>query len=151
MSDELNFDDLSLIEVPVTIAGKKYVLREADEDTAAAYRNAAIAGARIEDGQLTEMPSNLAGVQSLLVSRCLFPCAESGSPSSKPVPREVVGSWPSRIVKPLFERAKEISELDEDETLEGLVEQQAKLGKRIAKMRKESAKNAPSATMDGSV
>jgi hypothetical protein len=67
------------------------------------------------------------------------------------VPREVVGSWPSRIVKPLFERAKEISELDEDETLEGLVEQQAKLGKRIAKMRKESAKNAPSATMDGSV
>lgn len=151
MSNELNFDNLSLIEVPVSLEGKKYVLREADEDTATAYRNATIAGAKMEDGQVTGMPSNLGGVQSLLVSRCLFPLDKDGAPLPNSVARKTVMGWPSRVVKPLFEKAKEISELDEDESLEDMVKQQAKLAKKIAKMREESAKNALSATTDGSV
>lgn len=148
MSNELNFDSLALIEVPVTIEGKKYVLREASEAAAADYRNASIAGAKVEDGQLTEMPSNLAGVQALLVARCLFPL-EGGEPSPRPIAQNVLNGWPSRVIKPLFEKVKEISELDEDESLEELQKQRSKLDERIAKLKKESAKNELEATKDG--
>lgn len=151
---ELNFDDLSLIEVPVTIAGKKYVLREASEATAAAYRNASIAGAKMEDGRVSELPRNLGGLQSLLVSQCLFPYvvvdSEVGSTiSSIPVARSLINGWPSRIVKPLFEKAKEISELDEDESLEALIKQRNRLNERIVNLEGEPAKNAPRSMVDG--
>lgn len=149
MVEELNFDSLALIEVPVSIAGKKYVLREASEATAAAYRNASIAGAKVEDGKLTEMPSNLAGVQSLLVARCLFPLDDEDKARPTSVSQVTVNNWPARIVKPLFEKTKEISELDEDESIEELVKQRVKLDERIAKLQKDSAKNEQEATKDG--
>lgn len=146
---EMNFDDLSLIEVPVTIAGKKYVLREASEATAAVYRNASIAGAKLEDGKLSEMPKNLGGIQSLLVSRCLLACDTETGEAVNPVSREIINDWPSRIVKPLFEKAKEISELDEDEDLESLTKQRDKLNEQIGKLEGDSAKNAHNTMVDG--
>lgn len=152
MSEELNFADITPIELPVTIGEKKYVLREADEETAAIFSNARLKGVQLDDGKVTGLPEDLAGVQSLLVSRCLFPYNVDGKAANTPVPRDVVKSWPSRIVKPLFEKAKEISELDEgEETLEGLLKQQEDTKKKIDKMKEESAKNVLGVTMGGSV
>ncbi len=146
MSNDFNFDDLSVTEVPVSYGGIKYILREASEDVAAAYRNASIAGAKLEDGKLVEMPGNIAGVQALLVSRCLFPITGEGEVSTKPVPQKVVGGWPSRVVKPLFEKVKEISELDEEEDLEALFKQRDKLNERISELEEGAVKNGPNDT-----
>ncbi len=148
MSDELNFDDLTPIEIPVSVAGKKYVMREADEETAALFNNARMRGTRLEDGKVVGLPTDMAGVQSLLVSRCLFIVDKEGVPTRQYVKRTTVNSWPARVVKPLFEKAKEISELDEDETVEMLVKQRAELTERIVKLQEEAAKNEPEDTTD---
>jgi hypothetical protein len=50
----------------------------------------------------------LANVEPLLVSLCLF--RENGAP----VLLATVRSWPARVVKSLFEKAKEISDLGEE-------------------------------------
>ena len=162
MSDveSLNFDSLELIEVPVTIGDVKYVLREADEGAAKVYHNARLYGAKLDDGKVSGLPEDLAGVPSLVLSRCLFRLNEEGKPFPNPVPlREFVGyrernvthkGWPARIVKPLFKRLKEISELDDDETLESLQEQQDEINKKIAKLKENAVKNVPEDMATGS-
>jgi hypothetical protein len=66
----------------------------------------------------------------MLVANCLFACqfnSDTGveeSRSSIPVGEAVVRSWPNRIVKPIFEWIKDVSELserdtDDEEELEG--------------------------------
>jgi hypothetical protein len=151
MSGELNFDSLDLIEVPVKIAGKAYVLREADEATASDYRSASIQGARLEDGEVVGLPENTGRVQAILVSQCLFPLNAMGTPEKHHVPLTTVKNWPSRIVRPLFDKAKEISELSEGEdTIESLEKEKAKIERRLAKLRRNAAKNGPSDTTAGS-
>lgn len=158
----MNFDSLELIEVPVTIGDVKYVLREADEGAAKAYHNARLHGAKVEDGKVAGLPIDLAGVPSLVLSRCIFRLNEDGKPFPDPVSlQEIVGykerngvvhkGWPARIVKPLFKKLKEISELDDDEgTLKELLEQRRELDERIAKLENDAAKNEQSDTMTGS-
>lgn len=150
MSEELNYDDLTLVEIPVTIGGKKYVLREADEETAEMFQNAQIKGARVQDGEMISLPTDVAGVQSLLVSRCLYQCDDDGKLFRQSVSRDIVKKWPSRVVKPLFEKAKEISELNEGVDLESLEKQRRQIDKQIAKIKAQSAKNERSDTGDGS-
>lgn len=144
------FESLEPIEIKVSIAGKDYLLREASEQAARVYRNASIAGARLQDGSLSEMPGDMAGVQSLLLSYCLFHVNDRGI-ATKAVDRKVILGWLSRVVKPLFEKAKEISELGEEEdTPESLNKQKQDIEDRIAKLQEEdSAKNEPGATAIG--
>lgn len=142
--DSLKFEDLSLIEVDVTIKDEKYILREADEDTAVAYRNASVAGITLDDGKVTSLPMNIAGLQALLVSRCLFKLNTDGTPSNRPVSRGIIIKWPARVVRDIFEKAKEISELGEEpdtpETLQSQIDDlQDKLDKANAE--EEIAKN----------
>lgn len=154
MSDveSFDFDSLELIEFPFTVGGVKYVLREADEEAATEFRNARLKGATLKDGEAVGLPDDIAGVQSLLLSRCTFRCDEEGKPFSSPVSRDGIKKWPSRIVKPLFEKVKEISELNEDEgTLKDLLKQRKELDERIAEMQEEdAAKNEQSDTTTGS-
>src|SRR5215475_1087381 len=111
MSDLLEFDP-TLIEVPVKIGTTHYVLREADENAARVFRNAAVRGAKMNDGKVVGI-DGVGDIQSLLLSLCLFEKLPTGEPKNIPVLLQVVRSWPSRIVKPLFDKAKEISQLDE--------------------------------------
>lgn len=160
--ESMDFESLELIEVPVKIGDVKYVLHEADEGAAKAYQNARMRGAKLDDGKVSwQLTEDLAGIPSMMLSLCLFRLTEEGKPFSSPVSlREITGyregngivhkGWPARIVKPVFKRLKDISELDDDETLESLQEQQEELGNRIAKIKEETAKNEQGATTTGS-
>lgn len=113
--EAMDFGDISLIEVPVKIAGKDYILREASGGAAEKYRDASIAGMTFTDGKLTRV-EGLAGVESLLVSLCLF------NDKGLPVPLSLIRSWPSRVQKRLFERAKKISDLNESKIQDQITE-----------------------------
>ena len=125
VSDELVFDNLELVELPVIVGDKSYTLREANGGAACQYRNALIECTKLGPGGVPTQLKGIASVEPLLVSLCLFD--EKG----KRVPTSTIEKWPARVQKALFEKAKEISELGEDE--EG-----------------ETAGNVPAGITDGS-
>lgn len=123
--EPMDFDDLAPQSVAVTIKGQKYVLREATEEAARQYRNAQYRSMKMgPDGK----PSSLDGMAdtgSILVSGCLFAVTATGE---SPVPLTAVRLWPARIVGPLFERAKFLSNLDQDLKAPGEKEEALKNG-----------------------
>lgn len=118
---ELNFDDLTPIEIPVSIKGEKYVLKEPTEGAVCRWRDAQLKASKLTDGKLTSM-DGLADTEPLLVSLCIFKIRDLPDGSKKEVPVElpVVRGWSGRIVKVLFEKLKEIGELEEKDTEEVL-------------------------------
>jgi hypothetical protein len=141
----INFDDLSLIEVPVSIEGKKYTLREASGGAAIQYRNAMLASTKLGPGGTVTSVSGMANIEPLLVSLCLFD--EKG----KRVSEATIKNWPSRVLKTLFDRAKEISELDEDGgDLESLNKQKDEIEEKIAQIESDSVGNEQESTTNGS-
>lgn len=110
----IDFGSLKVIEVPMILGGDNYVLCEADGNAGCAYRNALLSSADLTfegtKGKVGKV-HNLASVEPLLVSMCLFKVGSDGT--RKPVPEKVIRTWPARIVKKLYDKAKEISELDE--------------------------------------
>jgi hypothetical protein len=129
----LEWDDLEPIQVPVRVGQKRYVLREASEAAAATYRNAGLRSARMNDGKVVGI-EGAADVQALLVSLCLFHfvAGKDGQQLPIPVSLEAVRSWPARVVLKLFERAKQISDLDETETREVLEKRLAETQEKLA-------------------
>jgi len=123
--------DLEPIVIPVRIKDKKgtihhYELREASGGDACRWRNSLLNKAKIgSDGKPTSF-GNIADTEPILVALCLYP-----EGSNERVSVDKVRSWPSRIQKALFAKAKEISDLDDDEE------------------DKELAKNEPEDMQDG--
>ena len=105
---EMTFDEIDLIAIPVKIKGEDYVLREATAEAAGKYHDAIIKSTRMADGKITGS-DGLGGVEALLVSCCLY---KKDGKEERAVTLTEVKRWPTRVVKPLFERVKEISELD---------------------------------------
>lgn len=154
MSHDVMELDLTRIEVTVKMNSKTYVLREATEEAARTFENARLACNQYSNDGGTRSIRGLADVRSLLVSLCLFELeigADNSVTHERAVQLSQVRSWPTRITKELFEKAKEISELDVDETLEGLRQQRAVLDEQIKELEKEEekAKNSESDTTDG--
>jgi hypothetical protein len=127
--EPIDFSGLEPIEIPVTIGDTNYILMEASGDSSAKFRNMMLNNTELVDGKPTKV-TNYANVESYLVFLCLR--YADGDKKDKQVPHEVVKRWPARVVKKLYETAKEISELDEDDDDE------------------EQAKNEVSDTTDGS-
>ena len=73
----MDFPADSLLEVPVTIAGKKYLLREALADHVYQYRNAIGRSPKFDDGKLTNM-GNISDAEALLLSFCLLEVLDNG-------------------------------------------------------------------------
>lgn len=135
MENGLDFSNLELIELPVKVGDTNYTLREALEATAVIWRNSNMAAATFRDGGISGF-RGIADSEPLLVSLCLFD--ESGNN----VKLSVVKGWPARVVKKLFEKAKEISELGEmEDTIKQLEEKLQK-----AKETEEAAKNGQEGT-----
>ena len=110
MSDNgLDFSDLTRVEVSVTVGDKQYTLREATGDAACRYRNALLKCTELGPEGKPVRVIGMADVEPLLVSLCLF------NEQNKPVHVNTVRSWPARIQKALFEKTKEISNLDDEE------------------------------------
>lgn len=168
----LEFNDIKPIAKKIGIDGVVYFLLEASEDVAVTFRNAAFRGARFSEGKIAGI-DNPADMEPLLVSMCLcysddMPDGVGGTkktirlkqirrpgmtqPVEVPdtVPIQVIKSWPSRVVKPIFDLAKKISHLDDadGDTVEGLnkqiLELQEKRQKLLEGKTPEShAKNSP--------
>jgi hypothetical protein len=123
-NEVLDFD-ITERTLTVKISGQEYVLHEASEEAAAAWRTASAECAEYDaDGKVKRI-RGIGRVQAVLVAACL-------TQESKPVSAATVGKWPSRVVKPLFEKVKEISDLNEvPETAEDLVKQIGKLQAKL--------------------
>jgi hypothetical protein len=145
MNSGLDFE-LDIVEVPITVGGTKYVLREASGDAACKYRNAMLNCTELgPDGKPSRM-GNMADTEPLLVSLCLF-----RADNDKPVALEVVRSWPNRVVSKIYDKAKELSEIDQDDSLDGLLKQKEVLDRKIqVLMSEDPAKNEQSGTQAGS-
>jgi hypothetical protein len=126
MSDGLNFDDLTPVEIPVTISGKSYFLLEATGDASCKYRNAQLAATQLgPDGKPIGI-RGMADVDPLLVSLCLV------DENRKPVSVATIRAWPARVLEALAKKVKSISGMDE-----------------VAKP-EEALKNEPDATLSAS-
>lgn len=130
---EIDLGDLQPIEVPYKLGGKSYILKEASGDAVCKYRNALMKSAKMGDDLRVTSVDGIADVEPLLVSLCLFEVTEKGH---RPVSTADVRAWPNRVQKALFEKVKEISDLEDKEAKERY---------------RERVKNGSSATMDGSI
>lgn len=142
------FDDLAAVEIPVSIPNKDgvkedYILQEASGDAACKYRNAMLACTQLGPEGKPSQIRGMADIEPLLVSLCLF------TSERKPVQLGIIRSWPNRVQKKLFDKIKEISDLDESEDRDSLVKQRKAIDKQIAEIEEEAAKNSPSNTTDG--
>lgn len=150
MIGEFEFD-LTPTEIPVTISGQKYVLCEATDAVAAAFRNAGAAGATLDEDGNTHVGA-VGDVQAVLVAGCLFRIVEKDDGTEwkrHPVPLAAVRGWPNRVVQPLFEKAKEISELGEWESAEMLRQLIKRAQRRLVQLERQ-AKNPPEEPTVGS-
>lgn len=137
LSEPMEFDDLEPIVVPVTLTreGRKvpHLLKEASEDAAVKWRNAAMKHARYgESGRIETLPS-VADCEPVLVALCLFEVLPDGS--HRAVPESIVRQMPSRVVSKLFERARKISGLDDEETEEVLARRIERDTRELQKVR----------------
>ncbi len=138
---EFDFNDLDLREITVPIDGVVYTLREASEDAAAKYQNTLSRCTQLTDGKVSGITGPLADSQSLLVSLCLF------DDKNRLVPQAKVRQWPSRVVKQLFEKAAEISEIaGTDDTEESLQKTIDETQEKLDKLREDELGNEQSDT-----
>ena len=135
----VNFDDdVTPRQFEFTHWRQKYILHEASEAAAVEFNRARMSGVEIfhpGDGEERTVKSlqGAADVEPLLVSHCVFMVNPDGSEA--PVSLQTIKTWPSRIVRNLFQRAKEMSGLDEAETMQGLQDQLYRLQGKIEKLK----------------
>lgn len=126
--------DITRTEIPVKIDGVAYVLREASAKDAKQWRGLMAASQYVTDGQMG-IKASFAESEPLLVSLCL-------TQEGKRVPQETVEAWPSKIVRALFQKAKDISDLNEKPpTVEAMIKQRDMLTKEIEKVQSKEAED----------
>jgi hypothetical protein len=126
--DAMVFDDISLREVAVSIQGKGYILREAHGEAARRYRNTLVRSAKLgPDGKPT-LIDGIADAEMVLVNECLV------DKSGRKTPIQVLAGWPNRVLKLLFRRVLDISDLGgpEDDSADGLAQRKERLLKELA-------------------
>lgn len=137
MNLDLDFSDLEPKQTEVfKIGPNNYVLREATEDAAVKFRNAGMRGMRMVDNKVVGM-DGVADAAPLLVSLCIFQVLEGNGkdPIYKTVKLETIRSWPTRIVSRLFDIAREMSGLDEDDNEETILKRIEKDNKKLYELR----------------
>lgn len=148
MHEMMRFD-LAVVEVPIKIGNNDYILREASEDAVCKYRNALLKSTKLGPEGKPSAIDGMADVEPLLVSFCLFEKYDhKGVQKERNVSLQTIRSWPSRIVTQLFDKAKEISEIEEKETPEELEKQIASLQEKLeqAKAKDDPSKNEQKTT-----
>lgn len=123
--------DLEREEQKVTISGKKYVLVELSGEERDSYLNDIGGRMRIENGKPAGI-KNFNGMQAFLVSLSLK-SMETGEPV--PVNIKEIQKWPAPLVSKLFDRAKALSAIDQEN--EERKEKKNKIVTRLEKATKE--------------
>lgn len=151
--DPIVFDDITPLEVEVRVGKLDFVLREASGEAAVKYTNAKLKRLTLgSDGK----PSTFQGMGDLepyLVSLCLFTAKrERPELNNQPLHEVEIRSWPHKVQKKLFEVAKQISEIDQDQSKEDLEKIVADAQKRLAELEAgdSKAKNEQSDGTGGS-
>jgi hypothetical protein len=136
---DLIFDTIDLQEVPVQIAGKHYTLREASGEAARRYRNALLRAAKLGPDGKPKSIDGMADAEMILVNECLV------DKSGRKTPIQVLGSWPAGVIKRLFNKAYEISDLreGEEDTVEGLRKRKERLEKELVETKAKLEKLQP--------
>lgn len=148
-----------IIERPIRVNGKDYVIREADGDTASQFRGQQMSHLKISEGKAAGILPGLSGSELFLASKCLFeviPANDKGV-TRRAVPLAVLKLWPDRITSRIFDIAQEISELKQVETIDSLRKKIAEYQKDLDKMLadrdagkdEDPAKNEQEKTADG--
>jgi hypothetical protein len=120
MSDEMCFDDLEPVIIKVSIGKQPYTLREANAGAARKWQNAIFRATKVgKDGSPNGI-GDLADCEVVLLSECLF------DDKGKKVPQAVILSWPARVVSVLYEKVKEISDLNPKSSPENATEDEEK-------------------------
>lgn len=138
---EMVFEDLKPVEVPVRVHGRKYLLREASEGAYSEYRNFMARNVKLGEAAdgTTRVTSaeNVFDAVTVLLGGCLFgPLDERGGPPEQPVGRAFVQGLPRRVTEPLFDRARQISNIDQPADPDKLEEQGRKLLERASALRR---------------
>lgn len=123
---------LEPIKVSYQIGDTTYELREATEGVACKYQNALMKRVKMGENGLPTSADGVADTEPYLVSLCLF------DSSGYPVTDATIRTWPSRVVKTLFDKVMEISQLNGD-TVEAIKKQIVTLEKRLADKMGESS------------
>lgn len=143
---EKDYGDLEPQEYHFKFRGKSYVLREASADAGVKYQNKQLAASKLGTDGKAYLGEGFADSQPYLVSLCLFEkTVVNGDVSERPVMGSLVRSWPNKLVKELFETAKEMSGLNEKDTEDSLVKEIADRQVKLDAIRsgrvEEEAKN----------
>jgi len=115
--NEFDFSLIEEVEIPVVSPeGEEFTLKRASGRVAKEHRNAVMAATIFgPDGKVTGF-RNLASVEPRFVAGCLFDRAGKNPSVSK------VEGWPSMVLKKLYEKAKEISDVGEDSPIRKALE-----------------------------
>jgi hypothetical protein len=114
LTQEMVFEDLEPIRVPVRIAGKSYFLQEPTADAVLKFRGATTRGARMIDGRVEVPIDGVREAEPLLVSLCLCETDKEGKvrldtgQNPVTVPIQKVRMWPHKVVSKLFDRCVEM-------------------------------------------
>jgi hypothetical protein len=145
---EFTVEDVSIAEVSLKIGGSDYILKEANGGIATEYRNATMKGFILGENGKPVRIDGLASIEPLLVSRCLIKVETDGNRAAVPI--TTIKLWPAKVLKALYQRCKDISELTEEEATEEELEKQiAELQEKIETLREDAAGNEQSDTTGG--
>jgi hypothetical protein len=134
----MDFDSLTPNEVQVKKDGKSYILREASSDAVCRWRNAILKTTKYGPEGKPEHIDGLHDADPLLVALCLVEevTLPNGAIARQPVSVATVRSWPYRMQKALYDRAKEISDLNEvEDTEETLTKQMQQTQTKLDRLR----------------
>ncbi len=135
--DDIIFTDLKPIEIRVTIGDDKYVLVEASGAAACEWQNSLLRGTRLGPDGRPESLDGMADAEPKLVSLCLFRILSDGPQigGRVPVALTTIKGWPGRVQRLLYKKAREISQLDDEDTEESLTRRIAELQLKLDKIK----------------
>lgn len=136
MSNELNFGSLDLVQIPVTIGDRTFILREASSENFCKYLDDRIACSVFDESGKRTGFKDLSKISMLLLSRCLV---ETTGGAALPVTYEEVRNWPNKITDKLYNTLKKISEIDQEETKEELVKLKEEVENKLKALGEGSA------------
>lgn len=157
--NEIDFGDLTPIEVPIRLDKRRYVLREPPNGAVERYERLATQGMEVtfDDVASTRIIRglNAAGNESWLIAQCLYVADDHGrvqvnakgdADPATLVPQGRINFWPSRVRKRLWdELTRMCPELLGNESVESLTKQRDKLDERIERLQARDPKKLPDA------
>ena len=119
-------DDLAPRSTKKTIDNKPYVIREASADANSKYRHAILSTTeRGADGVITKVLPGFEETDYVLLAECIYPDTETGTRcgyghldgQQKPIGIDVIKSWPDRVTKVLIGLVKEMSNIEQPQSV----------------------------------